>query len=190
MSFEADQALLPELTSGERLLWTGVPRQGIRFRPADLFMVPFSLMWGGFAVFWESSVIRSGAPLLFRLWGIPFVVLGLYLTVGRFFVDSYQRSRTYYGLTGQRVLIVSGLMSRQVKSLALPSLSDITLSERSDGAGTITFGPTNAAQAMWAGTSWPGGRRQMSPAFDTIDNARQVYDQVRRQQQAIASGES
>jgi hypothetical protein len=151
-------------------------------------MVPFSLLWTGFALFWENMAIRSGAPLLFRLWGIPFLVLGAYITLGRFFVDSYQRSRTFYGLTDQRVLIVSGLLRRQVTSLALTGLNDVTLSERSDGAGTISFGPTNTYLAMWAGAPGLGRRRQLPPAFDMIENARQVYDQVRRAQQEASGG--
>jgi hypothetical protein len=151
-------------------------------------MVPFSLMWGGFAVFWELSVFRTGAPFFFRLWGVPFVLVGLYITVGRFFVDSYQRSRTFYGLTAKRAIIVSGLMGRQVKSLALSGISDISLSERSDNRGTITFGSTNPFQSMWTGTAWPGTRNQMVPTFDLIENARQVYDQIRRQQQAAIGG--
>jgi hypothetical protein len=67
-------------------------------RPSDTVAVPFSLLWGGFAIFWETQVLSAGS-LLMSLWGIPFVLIGLHLMVGRFFIDSRLRSRMYYGVT-------------------------------------------------------------------------------------------
>src|SRR6186713_2604653 len=98
MNAEAEIELGPRLDAGESLLWSGRPRQGMLLRPADVFLIPFSLLWGGFAIFWETTVVKSGAPIFMQLWGIPFVLAGLYLIVGRFFVDARLRSRTYYGL--------------------------------------------------------------------------------------------
>src|SRR6185503_18095227 len=92
----------------------------------------------------------------FVLWGISFVLVGLYLIVGRFFVDAWQRARTYYALTDQRAIIISGLMSRQVKSLPLRIMSDITFSERSDGSGSIALGPSSGPYGWLAGSGWPG----------------------------------
>ena len=69
----------------EKLLWLGRPKQGLMFSKKDLLQVPFSLMWGGFAIFWESMAVRQvNAPFFFKLWGIPFVLIGLYLIIGRF----------------------------------------------------------------------------------------------------------
>ena len=134
-----------QLGPREKLLWAGRPPQGVMLRPVDAFLIPFSLLWGGFAVFWEWTVINNNnAPVFFRLWGIPFVLVGLYFVIGRFLVDQKQREKTTYGITNERVLIVSGVFRRAVKSLNLRTLSDVTMTERGDGSGSIAFGPTQS----------------------------------------------
>jgi hypothetical protein len=185
MQAEIERELRPELGSGEKLLWSGQPRSGLRLRGADALLIPFSLMWGGFAIFWEVSAFNRHAPLFFRLWGLPFVLIGLYLIAGRFFVDAWQRGRAYYGLTNQRVLLVSSGFQRQVKSLSLKTLPEVTLTERGDRSGTIAFGATPPMYGWLAGSSWPGAGKQLAPSFEMIENARQVYGQIQNAQRAL-----
>jgi hypothetical protein len=172
----ADTVVTQQLSSGERLVWSGQPRTGLRFRGQDLFLVPFSLLWGGFAIFWETTVITTHAPFFFKLWGIPFVLIGLYVIAGRFFVDARSRSQTYYGITTERIVIVSDLFSRRIKSLNLRTLTDVSLTEHADGSGTISFGPTYPMSHFFPTGPWPGSGRQAPPAFDLIERAKEVYD--------------
>lgn len=181
---EAEHAIVRELEPNERLIWSGVPRQGIALRSCDLLLIPFSLVWAGFAIFWETGVIRAGAPLLFPLAGIPFVGMGLYMIFGRFLVDANMRASAAYGLTDRRVIIVSGVMTRSVKSLQLKTISDMTLDERSDGSGTITFGPSMPIARWTAGTGWPGATNYAGPAFDMISRARDVHKSIQDAQDA------
>jgi Bacterial PH domain len=185
MQSAIERELRPELNTGEKLLWSGQPGGGLRLRPADAMLIPFSLMWGGFAIFWELSVFRAHAPFFFRLWGIPFVLVGLYLIAGRFFADARQRARTYYGVTNERVLIVSGLFQRQVKSLALRSLPEVTLNERGDRSGSITFGSAPPMAGWLGGSSWPGAGKQLPPSFEMIESVRQVYGHIQTAQRAL-----
>ena len=171
-----------ELASGERLLWSGQPRGGIRLTPADAFLIPFSLLWGGFAIFWEYRVFQTNAPFFFRLWGIPFVLMGLYLIVGRFFVDASRRSRTYYGLTDIRILIIAGSRSRSVTSLELGRLAQLGITEHSDRSGTISFGTYIGPMPGWVASSWPGTSKQLPPRFEMIENVRTVYNSIREAQ--------
>ena len=186
MSYEAERAIRSELSSGEKLLWSGQPPGGLRLRPADALMIPFSLLWAGFAVSWEFSVVRTGAPFFFRLWGIPFVLVGVYVVAGRFFVDAYARTRTFYALTNQRIIILSGLSGRQVKSLPLRALDDLSLTERADRSGTISFGSARGPYGWMAGSGWPGMDKYQPPAFEMIENVRPVYDQIRAAQASLS----
>ena len=99
-------AFRPYLLADERLQWTGQPRQGLVFTRRDIGLVPFSLMFAGFALFWNYSVWMisdwgsEGRPgIFFRLWGLPFLLAGLYVVVGRFFHDVIVRRRLIYGVS-------------------------------------------------------------------------------------------
>jgi hypothetical protein len=156
MTTQTKSVLTQQLNTEGRLLWSGQPPQGIRLRPSDGLMIPFSLLWGGFAIFWEMSAIVSGAPLFFALWGIPFVFIGLYIIVGRFYMDALIRRGTYFGVTNERALILTtGPFSRQTRSLDLRTLVELELSERGDGGGTISFGRANPLGAFTP-AGWPG----------------------------------
>jgi len=180
---QAESKITRELEDGERLLWSGMPLRGFRLRPSDIFVIPFTMMWCGFAFFWEGSVMTQHAPFFFKLWGVPFVLIGLYITVGRFYADKIWRSRTYYGLTDKRILIVNGDKMRSVTSMALKTLSQISLKEQADKSGTILLGnpPYFGNRHYIAGLNNFNGRTIM-PSFDMIPRARQVYDMIKNAQ--------
>ena len=127
-------------------------------------------------------MVRQGAPGFFALFGLIFVGVGLYIVAGRFFADAIRRAKTFYGVTTQRAIIRSGIFTPSVKSLELSSLGGLSLSERRDRSGTITLGPP-AGMYGWAsgflGPSWPGAARYLPPAFEMIEDARQVHDKIR-----------
>ncbi len=162
------------------LVWTGRPGGGIRFRRSDLFAVPFSLMWGGFAIFWESLAIRSGGPSFMGLFGAPFVLVGLYLIFGRFFWESYVRSRTWYALTDDSAIICRKSWGGGLQRVYLPSIPNLQLTARDDGSGTILFGNEDV-YGPWRNRGTPS-----TPAFEFIPDVRKVYDLCLRGQRARA----
>ena len=93
------EQITKRLLPNEKVVWWGQPVQGLMLTRRDGILIPFSLLWGGFAIFWETSVLRSGAPFPFALFGVPFVLIGLFLIVGRFLFDSWLRRRMSYALT-------------------------------------------------------------------------------------------
>jgi hypothetical protein len=52
-----------ELLPGEAIQWTGRPNPSVVFHYYDWFVIPFSLLWGGFAVFWT-----MGATGIWDIW--------------------------------------------------------------------------------------------------------------------------
>src|SRR5262249_19836926 len=181
--WDPDDVLRSQIGPAEQVLWAGRPPAGVRLRGSDAFLIPFSLLWGGFAIFWETMVIIGGHSVFFVLWGVPFVLLGLYFMFGRFLVDAEQRENTVYAVTSQRILIVSGVIRSKVTSLDLATLTDLSLTEHRSGGGTITFGRGQAMDRFnwWA---WPGmGGWQLVPSFELSTGARAVYELIRSAQQ-------
>jgi hypothetical protein len=104
MDADAQLQLEPHLRAGERLLWCGRPDPLVRLTPVDGFLIPFSILWTSFAIFWEIGVSTSGSPAA-AVFGVPFLAIGGYLVFGRFLYKSYRKKRTFYGITAQRAMI-------------------------------------------------------------------------------------
>lgn len=182
LDLDIENELKPNLAADEKLLWVGKLKTGILLRKSDAFLIPFSILWAGFALSWESGVLISGAPFFFKLWGIPFVFVGLYMVIGRFFIDAKKRANTVYGLTKERILIKSGVFNKEIKSINLRTISDITFSQKADNSGTINLGPTDPRYSMMQGMDWPG----IKPAncLDMIEDVQNVYDKIIKLQRA------
>jgi hypothetical protein len=176
-----DESIKRYLMAGEQLIWWGQPKQGFLLTPRDVFLIPFSLLWGGFAIFWETGVAGTGAPFFFLLWGVPFVLMGLYAILGRFFVDAWIRSRTVYGLTDKRVLIVRGSPIAKFLALNLAQLPSVEINEGRNARGTIRFGSGsffNNFGSMGFGVWMPS--LDATPQFLGIDDALAVFDQIQK----------
>jgi hypothetical protein len=169
-----------ELLPGEIIEWTGQPNRSIIFHREDWFVIPFSLMWGGFAIFWLLGAsglwdIWQSKPthpfqIFGVIWGTPFVVVGQYMIWGRFFHQRWKRARTYYALTNRRALIVEhGFKGRKSSSVFFENLSVTDKRVRGDGIGSISFGGPLSGE--WRSKNKP----PRPPTFDDIDNADSVY---------------
>jgi hypothetical protein len=147
----------------------------------DIFLIPMSLFWCGFVVFWESNVLRiPNAPIMMVVIGGVFLLVGLYLVVGRFFVDAWIRARMNYALTDRRILILRSRPSIKLQSVSLDRLPEATLSETSNGRGSIRFG---APISIWGNRSM-GGIGSWTPSLDptpqflAIDDVKKVFARI------------
>ena len=136
MEFEGSYGFVkPYLTNGEYVLWRGKPDKGHYLSKSDLYLIPFSFLWCGFACFWEFSVIRDQGGF-FALFGIPFVIVGLYISIGRFFHMAWLRKRTYYVITNLKVI---RLQHKKVDMLMGNNLPPVSVEIYKNGNGTIRF---------------------------------------------------
>jgi hypothetical protein len=174
IDYQLQEEIRPILNAGEKLLWAGIPKRGIILKRSDAILIPFSLLWGGFAIVWETIAIVANTPWFFKLFGVPFVVVGLYLMVGRFFIDAAKRAKTIYALTNDRVIIKTGQDS--IKSLQIKTLPDISLDLKKDGSGSILFGVGDMMGLKMSGSNLAG--TQLGTSIDFIYDARDVYNKI------------
>ena len=174
------------LLPGEAVLWSDRPGQGIIFAPRDALLIPFSLLWGGFAMVWETTVLSSKAPGPFALFGVPFVLVGLFMIFGRFFADAWLRSKTAYALTERRILILRRGPWPSFKAIRLDRLPEATLTESANGRGTIRFGEQAPLWGSRGGSfgSWIASL-DPTPQLIAIDDARTVFASIQQLTQAI-----
>lgn len=162
----AAMKLQPEMMSGESVYWAGTPNPSVIFHSDDWAMVPFSLLWGGFAIFWEAGALGywgkglrgGGFSWFMAIWGIPFIVIGQYMIWGSFLYDAWLKRRTYYAVTNRRILILQEGWKRKTNSMYLESIPTI---ER-DGTAIGT---------LWFGTKYPviAGRGQKTRSMSRFE---------------------
>ena len=123
------------LLPGENILWKGKPEKGGIFTRQDVFMIPFSIVWCGFAFVWFFGALQAGG--FFALFGVPFVLIGIYLVIGRFFITAYLRKNTAYVVTNKKIIRKKG---KRVDMLDIATLPPMHVEMLKNGCGTITFG--------------------------------------------------
>ena len=148
------------LTPGETVIWKGRPAKGHIITSQDLLLIPFSLFWCSFAFFWEYSALTSGAPFFFALFGLPFIAVGLYFLVGRFFHTAYLRKHTFYVITNLKIIRKRG---KKIDMLDISTIPPLQIHAFNDGSGTITFG-------MLYGDVYTGQNRRGARVNFTLEN--------------------
>jgi hypothetical protein len=130
--------LQSSLRPGEELLWCGRPDPSVVFVAADVIAIPFSIVWLGFALLWEFGTQSAGAPSAFRVIGVPFVLIGVYLLAGRFVSRWLRKRKTIYGITRERVIVQTGAV---LKDTPIQGGSMSVRRRRNGRHATVAFEP-------------------------------------------------
>jgi len=169
-----------EVSSEEKLLWSGQPRLGLKLNSRDIFIIPFSLLWSipVFAMFFSDDFdFLQNAPSLFALFPLIFLIAGSYLVFGRFLHDAWRRSRIVYGLTDKRAIIISG---SKIKSMSISASTEVQFKPHKKGRASIQFGPSGSIFSMDFSqqlSMWNGA--PFAPTFECIENGDRVYRQIK-----------
>jgi hypothetical protein len=185
---ELEERVNGELEPGERLVWSGQPRAGWAVAASCLIWL-FALPWTAFALFWTGAAAGlldgwmggANAPqpfqwfrLLFALWGVPFILVGLGMFSTPYWV--WRRGkRTCYALTDRRAIVWQpGLWrSVHVRSYRPEQLKQMSRVERSDGSGDLIFEQRH-------GRDSDGDRTTTSYGFLGIERVREVEDLIEK----------
>ena len=201
-----EKIILKNLDHDERLLWSGRPRQGIIFRPADSFLFAFSsvfiiiplfLMCMVFYADPDTNVIFLGKsvkmgdhifyPSFFIAFFSIFLVVGLYIGFGRFFFDSHSRKRLFYGVTNRRAIIVQERRRPIVTSYEIETLNNLHLVEHGNNRGTIGLSGKVPPDYIISNSSHDDER--VGPDYDStfyqIDDAAKVMHVLQEQRQEL-----
>jgi len=174
------------LNPGEKIIWSGKPRQGFLFQRSDVFFIPFSILWTILAVWWELETVLSDIPFQDKIWSIVMLSAAAYILLLRFLVDAVSRDLTFYALTNQRVLIHTGLLKTTLTSLPLTGMNEINLDLDKNGRGNIVFGPLEPNAWMHTGGGWiKMGKLAKIPAFELLEDPQAVYKKIREQRKRV-----
>jgi len=179
---EADKQLQHELLEGEELIWTDKAGTGIRFVLRDIILIPFGIIFFVGSLIWE-SIVLLGMPVLYKiafsLIGIPFILMGFYLLIGRFWIDSKRRGKTFYGITQKRLIIKVIKHPAIVEVFNITTLSAMEINEKPDGSGTIKLDSDPPYYSAWkTGYTY----RKTAWAIESVQNIRSIYDLILQQQ--------
>ena len=165
----------PYLAPGETILWRGKPEKGHLLSGKDVLLIPFGIFYCGFAIFWTVSALTV-APLPFAMFGVPFICVGLYITIGRSIHTASVRKRTVYVITNQKILRRRGNKIDMLDAKTMPAIhvtaptapvpsSSGSLPTTTDAATDITAGVPTAASSPWKiSPMWPESSISFTPS--------------------------
>jgi len=168
-----------ELRSGERIVWAGQPIPA-RFVRVSWLLVVFGIFWTAFSIFWVvgASFVTSrgstpGPFMLFPLFGVPFVAIGIGMLTSPIWMRK-KAANTAYVITDQRAFVLSQTFRKgtQVQNFDPKELQSLEHTQYPDGSGDIIF-----FTERWRDSD--GDRRTRRMGFYAVRDVKTVEQHLR-----------
>lgn len=154
------------LEPDEYVVWQGKPQKGNYFYREDIARIPFGAFFFIFACIWAS--MASMASPAFGLFALPFMAVGLYMSVGIVIHRSILLAKTDYAITNKKLIRIVG---NKVDIVYGKQINNMEITMNKDGTGRIVF---LRQELHYRGTnqqmSYPGGMM----GFHSLDNISDV----------------
>lgn len=168
------QEIINKYLKHEQILFCGKPDKTPTFNKADIFMIPFTLIFGGaFIIYAIISAIMmiAGQGIMFSLLGLTCLILGIYFIFLRLWYRKKRISRQIYFVTEKRVFAFDTLRDDVIFDVLLEDV-DVYSGDKS-----IILGETNAIGDFIYNLGLDIFFRKFAketPAFRYIDNLSEV----------------
>jgi len=144
------------LSDYANIVWQGKPNLKVWFAKADIFLIPFSVLWCFISFQWEISVIKFYIKkpdviyMVLSVFGLAFCIIAIYLLIGRYYWKYRKKTSEQYIFNGNQILILanSKINHLDIKKALQIKLSDVSKS----GTGTITIGENLAVATAYLNT--------------------------------------
>jgi hypothetical protein len=168
------------LQENEKILWQGIPKQGILIRDLDILAIPMSIMLFGFSVILDFAIVHFQVSYLFLSLALLLNLLFLYLGVFRFLMNANRRKKQQYFVTNKRIIVsYHSVKGVHYKTLPLRNIEGLDITTEKDGYGFITFGNINPVLPWLFGGYVLNGDKIYG--LELVPDAQQVYELITTQ---------
>ncbi|MBY0589156.1 PH domain-containing protein [bacterium] len=180
-----------DVIAGEKVLWTGRPKQGWHADAINFFGMIFGSLILGMTLFVLYGFLmkeKNGPPYLFLIpWSLLMGGMATYLLAGRFVVDLYRRRATTYAITNLRIVINQGIIWPRRLSFDLATVEKLSCIDAISGRGSIIIGVSRDAEMLQNLLFMAGGTLygQAFPTLELIERPKEVFQLLQRIRDAI-----
>lgn len=168
------QEIINKYLKHEQVLFCGKPENTPTFHKSDIFMIPFTLIFGGAFIIYaliSALMMIAGQGIMFSLLGITCLILGIYFIFIRLWYRKKRISRQVYFVTERRVFAFDTLRDDVVFDILLEDV------EVFSGGKSLILSETNAIGDFVYNLGLDIFFRKFAketPAFRYIDNTNDV----------------